>query len=190
MLIRKLSCIALLLCLICTGASAKAVTPTPTPVPMPGSHTFSSRPTLMSSATVEIRYWDVWIELDHYMLYAHTGGMMADGLLMFMPPEAFFEAEEITVLTLTDSAPFSFRAASDMAGTEVTCIPALERKTEEGLQPMDVTALHPVIDGVPQTDTIDPSLLESGLYLFSLNTLLKRGDDCYSAMSYIWLDVK
>lgn len=147
---------------------AYALMPTPTPMPHQQGRA------MLGGITAEAYYYDEWQVLCSHMLNARSGGMYADGILAFVSLETFVQSEEIPTVRLSED--FDIRIAEPTDVDSYACAYKIYRMTEAGLE--ECPELEPVWQA-----------LDEGLYLITIPHSLSRGEDYYSGMCILWLEV-
>ena len=131
---------------------------------------------ILDCLTVQIHVDGQWRDLQQELAYAHTGGAMLDGALVFVPLDVLLANGDIDAPVVPYTEDFDYRVIDDGYPRKVECQPRL-------LQFVDGAFVR-----LPD-DTLSAGALPEGMYLLQLNFQASRWDESYAGSCFAWLRV-
>jgi len=131
---------------------------------------------ILDCLTVQIHTDGQWHDLPQELAYAHTGGVMLDGALVFVPLDILLANGDINAPVIPYTEDFDYRVLDDGYPKKVECQHRL-------LQYVDDAFVR-----LPD-DALSAGSLPEGMYLLQLNFQASRRDESYAGSSFAWLRV-
>lgn len=121
---------------------------------------------------VRIGSGDAWLSLEKHMLHAHENGMLADGILFFMPLGEYVAAQDVPEMPWSAETAYQVIAADPAVTLSVGCV-----IYDGSFQPVasEDTGLLPA-EGLP-----------AGRYLLSIDVAAQAEARSASTRSFVWL---
>lgn len=132
--------------------------------------------TLSGSITVELLSGGEWLRLPLHLRYAHERGILADGVLAFVPLAEYAANEGDRIPRVSMTGDLACRISTTDDPDSFSCTRVLYRQEGDQLTVLD--------DGLSLHD------LEPGLYLLSWNVNARRGSESWAGTALAWLCVE
>lgn len=132
--------------------------------------------TLSGSITVDLLSGGEWLRLPLHLRYAHERGILADGVLAFVPLAEYAANEGDRIPRVSMTGDLACRISTTDYPDSFSCTRVLYRQDGDQLTVLD--------------DSQSLRDLEPGLYLLSWDMNARRGSESWAGAALAWLCVE